>query len=105
MPGAGTSRIIHFFVGSWINCFPEKSDRQRSYAAKHAAPTRWENNMPKSGEYRSGISPPIGGLSASQRDGQSKGTKHMVETAQEFGLDVRVVFIGKGDCYGKTTKI
>lgn len=38
-------------------------------------------------------------------DGQSKGTKHMVETAQEFGLDVRVVFIGKGDCYGKTTKI
>lgn len=38
-------------------------------------------------------------------DGQSKGTKHMIDTARQFGLDVRIVFVGKGDYYGKTAKI
>ena len=38
-------------------------------------------------------------------DGQSKGTKHMIDTARQFGLDVRIEFVGKGDYYGNTATI
>ena len=38
-------------------------------------------------------------------DGRSKGTKHMIDTAQRFKLDIRVVLTERGEYYGKTTKI
>ena len=36
---------------------------------------------------------------------RSKGTKHMIDTAQRFKLDIRVVLTERGEYYGKTTKI
>lgn len=38
-------------------------------------------------------------------DGQSKGTKHMIDTARRHKLDIRIILTGRGDSYGKTTKI
>ena len=38
-------------------------------------------------------------------DGRSKGTKHMIDTAQRFKLDIRVVLTERGEYCGKTTKI
>lgn len=38
-------------------------------------------------------------------DGKSKGTKHMIETAQRHRLNVRVVLTERGELYGKTTEI
>lgn len=38
-------------------------------------------------------------------DGRNKGTKHMIDTAQRFKLDIRVVLTERGEYYGKTTKI
>ena len=98
-------------------------EKWRSYAAWHGALTHWENSTPRSGipiRYFPADWQTLGKSAGYQRntqmaqyadalvafwDGRSKGTKHMIDTAQRFKLDIRVVLTERGEYYGKTTKI